>query len=119
MILTDTDLELYHGPLDEDVSFNYKSKLFKASWESLKFNIKTCPHCGGIKFRMKDTSDNNGRYISVVCSSCKATGPRSYYNVWTDKPISDKTAQWHLYDKDMIDITKDEVVQKAINLWNN
>jgi len=115
MILTDTDMDLYRGPLDEDIPFNYKSKLFKATFESQKGNIKVCPHCNGTKFHMKDSSDNNSRYISVVCSSCKTIGPRSRYNVWHTGNL----AEWHLYDENMVDITKDEVIKKAIDLWNN
>lgn len=114
MILTDADMELYHGPMTGDVPFNYKSKLFKSTWDKLKGIAKTCEFCGNTKLRIKDTHDSNGcRYISVVCSSCKAVGPRSYYNIWHDG--NDK---WHLYDKDFADITKEEVIQTAINLWN-
>lgn len=116
MVLTEAEMELYHGPLDQDVAFNYKSKLFKSTWEKLKGNIKACPHCGGTKYRMADKNNHGDyRYIAVVCSSCKAVGPKSPYNVWHTGDLK----EWHLYDKDMVDITKDEVVQKAIDLWNN
>ena len=114
MVLSEKDLELYCGPKDAEVSFNYKSKLFNATWDKMKGSIKPCPHCGSTKFRMKDTRTNDCRYIAVICSDCKSVGPRSKYQVWTD--LNDA---WHLYDENTVDTTKEAVVGKAIDLWNN